>query len=39
MRFEAATGNVKLCAALIDCEETSGRAIAIERLMVDQVGK
>jgi 2',3'-cyclic-nucleotide 2'-phosphodiesterase len=39
MRFEAATGNVKLCAALIDCDEQSGRATAIERLMVDQVGK
>jgi metallophosphoesterase (TIGR00282 family) len=38
MRFEAATGNVKLCAALIDCEESSGRATAIERLMVEQVG-
>jgi metallophosphoesterase (TIGR00282 family) len=39
MRFEAATGNVKLCAALIDCDEATGRATAIERLMVDQVGK
>jgi metallophosphoesterase (TIGR00282 family) len=38
MRFEAATGNVKLCAALIDCDEQSGRASAIERLMVEQVG-
>jgi 2',3'-cyclic-nucleotide 2'-phosphodiesterase len=38
MRFEAATGNVKLCAALIDCDQTSGRATAIERLMVEQVG-
>jgi metallophosphoesterase (TIGR00282 family) len=38
MRFEAATGNVKLCAVLIDCDEKSGRATAIERLMVDQVG-
>jgi calcineurin-like phosphoesterase len=39
MRFEAATGNVKLCGALIDCDEATGRATAIERLMVDQVGK
>ncbi len=38
MRFEAATGDVKLCAALIDCDEATGRATAIERLMVDQVG-
>ena len=38
MRFEAATGNVKLCAVLIDCDEKSGRATAIERLMVDQAG-
>jgi len=33
MRFEAATGDVKLCAALIDCDEGSGRARSIERIM------
>jgi 2',3'-cyclic-nucleotide 2'-phosphodiesterase len=38
MRFEPATGNVKLCAALIDCDENSGRATAIERLMLEQIG-
>ncbi len=34
MRFEAATGNVKLCAAVIDCDELTGKASAIERIMM-----
>jgi 2',3'-cyclic-nucleotide 2'-phosphodiesterase len=34
VRFEAATGDVRLCAVVIDCDETTGRARAIERLMV-----
>ena len=33
-RFEAATGNVKLCAAVIDCEEANGKARSIERIMI-----
>ena len=34
VRFEAATGDVRLCAVIIDCDETTGRARAIERVMV-----
>jgi metallophosphoesterase (TIGR00282 family) len=34
MRFEPATGDVRLCAALIDCDETTGRASRIERIMI-----
>jgi len=34
VRFEAADGDVHLCAALIDCDETTGRARSIERIMV-----
>lgn len=33
-RFEAATGDVRLCAVVIDCDETTGRARKIERLML-----
>ncbi len=33
-RFEPATGDVRLCAALIDCDEKSGRASSIQRLML-----
>jgi 2',3'-cyclic-nucleotide 2'-phosphodiesterase len=33
-RFEAATGDVRLCAVVIDCDETTGRARKIERVMV-----
>lgn len=33
-RFEAATGNVKLCAAVIDCDEDTGKARSIERVMI-----
>jgi metallophosphoesterase (TIGR00282 family) len=33
-RFEPATGDVRLCAALIDCDETTGRASRIERIMI-----
>ncbi len=34
-RFEAATGDVKFCAALIDCDPATGRANRIEHLMLD----
>jgi 2',3'-cyclic-nucleotide 2'-phosphodiesterase len=34
VRFEAATGDVRLCAVVIDCDETTGKAREIERLMV-----
>ncbi len=33
-RFEAATGDVRLCAVVVDCDETTGRSRKIERLMV-----
>jgi calcineurin-like phosphoesterase len=35
-RFEAAHGDVKLCAAVIDCDAATGRATAIERVMIAQ---
>src|SRR5271169_2629462 len=33
-RFEAATGDVRLCAVVVDCDERTGRAREITRLMV-----
>lgn len=35
-RFEAAQGDVKLCAAVIECDPASGRASGIERLLISQ---
>jgi len=35
-RFEPATENVWLCAALIECDPTSGRAASIERFVLKQ---
>jgi metallophosphoesterase (TIGR00282 family) len=35
-RFEAATGNVRLCAVQIDCDQETGRATAIERIMLQE---
>jgi metallophosphoesterase (TIGR00282 family) len=32
-RFEAATGDVKLCAVVVDCDERTGRAKAITRVV------
>ena len=34
VRFEPATGDVRLCAVVIDCDEATGRARKIERVMV-----
>lgn len=34
MRFEAATGDPRLCAVVIDGDETSGKARSIERIML-----
>src|SRR5579864_2111795 len=34
VRFEPATGDVRLCAVVIECDETSGKAQKIERLML-----
>jgi 2',3'-cyclic-nucleotide 2'-phosphodiesterase len=33
-RFEAATGDVRLCAVIVDGDETTGHARSIERLML-----
>jgi 2',3'-cyclic-nucleotide 2'-phosphodiesterase len=35
-KFEAAKGDPRLCAALITCDPTTGRASAIKRLMLGQ---
>jgi len=34
VRFEAATGDVRLCAVVIDCDEATGHARSIQRIMV-----
>jgi metallophosphoesterase (TIGR00282 family) len=34
VRFEPAVGDVRLCAVVIDCDESTGRARGIERVMV-----
>ena len=34
VRFEAATGDVRLCAVIVDCDDTTGRASSIQRLML-----
>jgi len=33
-RFEAATGDVRLCAIVVDCDEATGRARSVRRLMI-----
>ena len=33
-RFEAASGDVRLCAVLVECNDSTGRATRIERLML-----
>ena len=37
VRFEVATGDVKLCGVLIDIEETTGKATSIERIQIPYV--
>jgi calcineurin-like phosphoesterase len=34
VRFEPATGDVRLCGVVVDCDENTGRASKIERIMV-----
>jgi 2',3'-cyclic-nucleotide 2'-phosphodiesterase len=34
VRFEAATGDPRLCAVIVDADETSGKARSIKRIMV-----
>jgi len=36
VRFEPATGDVRLCSVVIDCDEKTGKAREIERLMLSQ---
>jgi metallophosphoesterase (TIGR00282 family) len=36
VRFEPATGDVRLCAVVIDCDDATGKAREIKRLMVRQ---
>jgi hypothetical protein len=33
-RFEAANGDVRLCGVVVDCDDQTGRATRIERLML-----
>jgi metallophosphoesterase (TIGR00282 family) len=33
-RFEAASGDVRLCAVVVDCDESSGKARSIKRIML-----
>jgi metallophosphoesterase (TIGR00282 family) len=33
-KFEAAKGDPRMCAALIDCDGSTGRALSIQRLML-----
>jgi len=33
-RFEPASGDVRLCGVVVECDDESGRATRIERLMV-----
>ena len=35
-KFEAAKGNPKMCATLVSCDPASGRATAIERIMLGE---
>ena len=35
-KFEAATGNPKMCAALISCDPSTGKAYKIQRLMLGE---
>lgn len=34
VRFEAGTGDVRLCAIVVDCDETTGHAREIKRIML-----
>ena len=36
VRFEAATGDVRLCAVVIYCDESTGKARTIQRLMLEE---
>ena len=34
VRFEPATGDVRLCAVVVDCDNATGQARKIERVMI-----
>jgi len=38
-RFEAAMNDVRFCAVLVDCDESTGRARGIQRIMLDENGR
>jgi len=38
-RFEPATGDVRLCAVLIDCDESTGRALRMQRIVLNEAGE
>jgi 2',3'-cyclic-nucleotide 2'-phosphodiesterase len=38
-RFEAAMNDVRFCAVLVECDESTGRAQSIERIMLDENGR
>jgi metallophosphoesterase (TIGR00282 family) len=37
-RFEAATKDVRFCAVLVECDESTGKARGIQRIMLDEDG-
>jgi metallophosphoesterase (TIGR00282 family) len=39
VRFEPATGDVRLCAVVVDCEENTGKARSIERIMLQETSR
>jgi calcineurin-like phosphoesterase len=36
VRFEPAEGDVRLCAVVIDCDEATGHANSIQRIMLHE---
>ena len=38
-RFEAASNDVRLCGVLVECDESTGKARNIQRIMLDENGK
>jgi calcineurin-like phosphoesterase len=38
-RFEAANNDVRLCSVLVDCDEVTGRAKRIDRIVLNEAGQ
>jgi hypothetical protein len=38
-RFEAATNDVRFCAVLVQCDDQTGKALSIQRIMMDESGR